>query len=53
MSKRPDQPPACTPSPTETILESISDGIFTVDLDWRITSFNRTAGSVSAIHRMS
>jgi uncharacterized oligopeptide transporter (OPT) family protein len=28
------------PAPTEAILESISDGVFTVDLDWCMTSFN-------------
>jgi hypothetical protein len=28
-------------SPSEAILESISDEVFTVDLNWRITSFNR------------
>jgi PAS domain-containing protein len=27
----------------ETILDSIADGVFTVDLQWRITSFNRAA----------
>ncbi len=26
---------------TETILESISDGVFTIDLDWRISSSTR------------
>jgi len=31
------------PTPTDSILESISDGVFTVDLEWRITSFNRSA----------
>ncbi len=25
------------------ILESIADGVFTIDRDWRITSFNRAA----------
>jgi len=25
------------------ILESVSDGVFTVDHDWRVTSFNRAA----------
>ncbi|HQM53401.1 MAG TPA: PAS domain-containing protein, partial [bacterium] len=30
-------------APTGAILESISDGVFTVDDTWRITSFNRAA----------
>ncbi len=38
-------------SPTEAILESISDGLFTVDLEWRITSFNRAAESITGISR--
>ncbi len=38
-------------SPTETILESISDGVFTVDLKWRITSFNRAAEEITATRR--
>ena len=38
-------------TPTETILESISDGVFTVDLDWRITSFNRAAEEITGISR--
>ncbi len=36
---------------TEAILESISDGVFTVDLDWRITSFNRAAEEITGIPR--
>lgn len=36
---------------TETILESISDGVFTVDLTWRITSFNRAAEKITGIMR--
>ncbi|MCU0290502.1 MAG: sigma 54-interacting transcriptional regulator [Thermoanaerobaculaceae bacterium] len=39
------------PEPTESILESISDGVFTVDLDWRITSFNRAAEEITGIPR--
>jgi len=39
------------PGPTEIILESISDGVFTVDLDWRITSFNRAAEEITGIPR--
>jgi PAS domain S-box-containing protein len=38
-------------TPTEAILESISDGVFTVDLDWRITSFNRAAEQITGIIR--
>jgi PAS domain S-box-containing protein len=34
---------------TETILNSISDGVFTVDRDWRITSFNRAAEEITGI----
>ncbi|QTA93543.1 sigma-54 interaction domain-containing protein [Desulfonema magnum] len=37
--------------PTTIILESISDGVFTVDSDWRITSFNRAAEEITSILR--
>jgi len=37
--------------PTDAILESISDGVFTVDLDWRITSFNRAAEEITGVPR--
>jgi len=33
------------------ILDSISEGVFTVDLDWRITSFNQAAEEISGIQR--
>jgi PAS domain S-box-containing protein len=36
---------------TEAILESISDGVFTVDPEWRITSFNRAAEEITGIRR--
>lgn len=36
---------------TNAILESISDGVFTVDSDWRITSFNRAAETITGIRR--
>ena len=36
---------------TEIILESISDGVFTVDHAWRITSFNRAAEEITGISR--
>lgn len=38
-------------SETETILESISDGVFTVDHEWRIMSFNRAAEEITGIPR--
>jgi len=34
---------------TEIILDSIADGVFTVDRDWRITSFNRAAEEITGI----
>jgi PAS domain S-box-containing protein len=33
------------------ILDSISEGVFTVDLDWRITSFNRAAEEITGVQR--
>lgn len=36
---------------TEIILESISDGVFTVDHEWQITSFNRAAEEITGIRR--
>ena len=33
------------------ILDSITEGVFTVDLDWRITSFNRAAEEITGISR--
>ncbi len=36
---------------TEIILESISDGVFTVDAQWRVTSFNRAAEAITGIPR--
>lgn len=38
-------------APTEAILESISDGVFTVDDGWRITSFNRAAEEITGVSR--
>ena len=38
-------------APTEAILESISDGVFTVDLEWRITWFNRAAETITGVSR--
>jgi PAS domain S-box-containing protein len=39
------------PSTTNIILESISDGVFTVDHNWKITSFNRAAEEITGISR--
>jgi len=36
---------------TEAILESISDGVFTVDMEWRVTSFNRAAEEITGVPR--
>lgn len=37
--------------PCEAILDSIADGVFTVDLEWTITSFNRGATQITGIPR--
>ena len=39
------------PQVTEIILESISDGVFTVDYEWRLTSFNHAAEKITGIAR--
>ncbi len=36
---------------TETILESISDGVFTINQEWQITSFNRAAEEITGVSR--
>jgi PAS domain S-box-containing protein len=36
---------------TESILESISDGVFTVDKNWQVTSFNRAAEQITGVSR--
>ena len=33
------------------ILDSIADGVFTVDPQWRITSFNRAAERITGVSR--
>jgi len=35
----------------ETILDSVADGVFAVDKDWRITFFNRAAENITGISR--
>jgi PAS domain S-box-containing protein len=42
-----------TPSPDrfEAVIHSISDGVFTVDSEWRITCFNRAAVEITGVSR--
>jgi PAS domain S-box-containing protein len=35
----------------KTILNSINEGVFTVDLEWRITAFNRAAERITQVSR--
>ena len=51
MTKRAKPVAPVSPAPSETILESISDGVFTVDSEWRITSFNRAAERITGVPR--
>ena len=36
---------------TQIILDSIADGVFTVDSEWKITSFNRAAEKITGINK--
>ncbi|MGA1864323.1 MAG: sigma-54 interaction domain-containing protein [bacterium] len=48
MSELPvDDMPPCR----DVILDSIADGVFTVDLNWRITSFNRASEDITGVPR--
>lgn len=38
-----------SPIPFRTVLDSIADGVFTVDMDWRITFFNRAAEEITGV----
>ena len=40
-----------TKNQTQIILDSIADGVFTVDSDWKITSFNRAAENITGINK--
>jgi PAS domain S-box-containing protein len=51
VHKRGKRPTELHTDPTEAILESISDGVFTVDMEWRITSFNRAAEEITGVSR--
>lgn len=44
MSRQPD-------GREQTILDSINEGVFTVDLQWRITTFNRAAEEITKVPR--
>jgi PAS domain S-box-containing protein len=35
----------------DPILDSITDGVFTVDMEWRVTSFNRAAEQITGVSR--
>lgn len=39
------------PAFSEAILDSLSEGVFTVDHDWKITSFNRAAEDITGLLR--
>jgi PAS domain S-box-containing protein len=39
------------PQFNQMILNSIADGVYTVDLDWRVTSFNRAAEAITGISK--
>ncbi|PKK82378.1 MAG: Fis family transcriptional regulator [candidate division Zixibacteria bacterium HGW-Zixibacteria-1] len=36
---------------TDVILDSVADGVFTINNDWKITSFNRAASEITGIAR--
>jgi PAS domain S-box-containing protein len=42
---------AAISAPTDAILESISEGVFTVDSEWHVTSFNRAAEEITGTPR--
>ncbi len=51
MASKKEKKKKTVPKPTEAVLESISDGVFTVDGDWKITSFNRAAEEITGVGR--
>ena len=52
-ARRPSAPPGKKGGKAQVsaILESIADGVFTIDRDWRITSFNRAAEKITGVSR--
>ena len=51
MKKKQQSLEGVRPTTTDAILESISDGVFTVDADWIVTSFNRAAEKITGVTR--
>jgi len=51
MRRKKQSPETKIPTATDAILESISDGVFTVDDGWRVTSFNRAAEKITGVSR--
>jgi PAS domain S-box-containing protein len=45
------QPPALSRDEVEVILDSVADGVFTVDGEFRVTSFNRAAEEITGVPR--
>ncbi len=43
--------PPAHPIAHDVILDSVADGVFTVDLEWRITSFNAAAERITGVPR--
>ena len=44
-------PHAKKTDPRDVILDSINEGVFTIDLDWQITAFNRAAEKATGVLR--
>jgi len=49
QSKKPGAASPGPPSDLRTILDSINDGVFTVDSAFRVTSFNRAAAEITGV----
>ena len=39
------------PKAAQVILDSVNDGVFTIDREWRITSFNAAAERITGVER--
>lgn len=44
-------PSSREPESQDVILDSINEGVFTVDLDWRVTAFNQAAERITGVPR--